>query len=134
MTVESPVRPFRRPRYSVLGDSPNENQPTGNVSTDMEGMVFPRQLQPSPTKFHDRNVMKLIGGKVPSSVPGRRSSIGCVGERRTMAPVVFTEYDLPEDCLQEGPSNASSKFRSKSVKEIARSNRSGSRLLTLRRL
>ncbi len=129
--MDSPVRPFRMPRFSVTPgrDTADENQPafldsTGSDSTDGVS-VFPRQLASSPGRFQDRNVLLLLGNKVPSSVPGRRSSIACTKDRKALAPLIIFEDRIVED---SSDSLSSPKFhkqtRSKSMRPLGNSNRS----------
>lgn len=96
---DSPVRPLRMPRFSTNGwDSPDENRPahSANQATS-SSPAFPRQYVASPAKFKDRNVLFLLGSKINSSVPGRRSSIACSKDRKAMAPVLELEEELTSE-------------------------------------
>jgi hypothetical protein len=118
MEVNSPAREMRQPRFSAGGQgTPNENCPRRLTGQDPGSRPsFPRQFVASPMKPKDRNVLLLLGNKINSSVPGRRSSIGCINDRIPVAPQVRIE----RDCHDAG-SNGSSLLsgttrRSKSLK------------------
>ena len=99
----------------------DENCPSATAPTRRGGATnFPAQFTASPTKFSDRDVLRLLGHKVPSSVPGRRSSIGCPRDRRALAPVIVFEDPVADDltsCGQETslPAPATAR-RAKSLK------------------
>jgi hypothetical protein len=123
--MDSPIRPFRQPRFSNTpgqSRSPDENRPTG----DSNSSNFPRQLTSSPRKYQDRHVLLLLGNKVPSSVPGRRSSIACTRDKKALAPVVFVEEDrLDESSLSGTMEKAARQARSQSMKPLRACNRAG---------
>jgi len=128
--MDSPVRPFRMPRFSVspTGNTADENRPaffdgSGSDATDAPS-IFPRQLVSSPSRFQDRNVLLLLGNKVPSSVPGRRSSIACSKDRKALAPLIIFEDEIAEDALHVSNSPKTRKLpRSKSMRPLGNSNR-----------
>jgi hypothetical protein len=100
---DSPLRPMRQPRFSTTGsNSPNENCPFGTDLHTAAEPTFARQFAASPTKQRDRNVLLLLGNKINSSVPGRRSSIACTKDRRALAPAL----DLGEEEESKTPSAA----------------------------
>ena len=122
--MDSPIRPFRQPRFSVTpgqsSRSPDENRPTGDMTN------FPRQFASSPGKYQDRNVLLLLGNKVPSSVPGRRSSIACTRDRKALAPVLILEEDhLNESTLSSTMEKAAKHVRSHSMKAFRTCSRVG---------
>lgn len=122
MSTDSPVRPFRAPRFSTNGEISDENRPGVNVDAPVASFI--RQFQSSPKKFEDRNVLLLTGNKVPSSVPGRRSSIGCPRERRVAAPVVIKVCEFVDDALNDvAEEQVGSKIRSKSLRDTAKAGR-----------
>lgn len=132
--MDSPIRPFRQPRFSVTpaarasGSSPgDENRPDHQVSNSESTTSFARQFTSSPSKYQDRNVLLLLGNKVPSSVPGRRSSIACTKDRKALAPVVVYEDSEPlnESTLSVACERAARQVRSKSLKPLMSVNRSG---------
>ena len=131
---DSPIRPLRMPRFSTNGsDSPNENCPAHEPNRASPDASFPRQFRASPSKCSDRNVLFLLGSKINSSVPGRRSSIACSRDRRALAPQVSS---VPEDEDEQedppmAPATAHGK-RSKSLKALP--SNGGSNPRTLRRL
>ena len=128
--MDSPVRPFLMPRFSVTPnrDVADENRPafldgSGSEAADVVS-IFPRQLASSPSKFQDRNVLLLLGNKVPSSVPGRRSSIACPRDRKALAPLVIFEDEVDGDTLNSRTSPKLNKqTRSKSMRPLGTSNR-----------
>lgn len=116
---DSPLRPMRQPRFSHNGSvSPNENCPSVAGNGSEPSPSFPRQYMASPAKLNDRNVLYFLGSKIPSSVPGRRSSLGCIKEKITKPPsVIFPEKQF--DARIENQDTASLKKslrRSKSLK------------------
>ena len=117
---ESPLRRFRQPRFSVA--SPNENNcPTFPVEQENGDFhpLFARQLASSPTKYSDRSVLFLLGNKISSSVPGRRSSMGCIREGRSGPIIQFHEStDEEEDDLIKQPTET--RGRSQSVRAFKR--------------
>ena len=117
---DSPVRPMRQPRFSTTGsNSPNENCPVVADQGHTNEPTFPRQYIASPTKQRDRNVLLLLGNKINSSVPGRRSSIACTKDRKAYAPALSLEEPeflaTPTHVPVEQPSKTK---RSKSLKAI----------------
>ena len=137
--VGSPIRPFRQPRFSTAcSDSPNENCPAHMANGPESPPVYPRQFLSSPGKFSERNVLLLMGSKVPSSVPGRRSSIACHRDRKLNAPMIVFE-DSPSETGVVEPAfvdPSKSMQRSKSMKALSNSNglSSSHGLRTLKRL
>ena len=128
--MDSPVRPFRLPRFSVTParNSGDENQPAfldnAGSPAGEQGSIFPRQLASSPGKFQDRNILLLLGNKVPSSVPGRRSSIACSRDRKALAPLIIFEDEIDDDSsdVRRSP-KIHSQARSKSMRPLGTSNR-----------
>ena len=128
--MASPVRPLRLPRFSVTppGEIPDENRPafldtSGSDATDTVS-IFPRQIISSPAKFQDRNVLLLLGNKVPSSVPGRRSSIACSKDRKALAPLIIFEDEIASE--PEGFDDlprCQKQIRSKSMRPLGSYNR-----------
>ena len=116
---ESPVRRFRQPRFSET--SPNENN---CPSFSDNGESFARQLASSPTKFSERSVLFLLGNKVPSSVPGRRSSIACSREGRSMAPSIVLTEESEDEHTVSVLIRDDSRGRSQSLKTMRTSYRS----------
>jgi len=98
--------------------SPDENRP--DSSGDGNITNFPRQFAASsPGKFQDRNVLLLLGNKVPSSVPGRRSSIACTLDRKALAPVIIFEEDtMNESALSFTMEKGIKHVRSRSMKPL----------------
>ena len=126
LIMDSPVRPFRQPRFSVGSESPNENVPVNDNLGDQSqtSSTFPRQIQSSPTKYQERSVLLLLGNKVPSSVPGRRSSIGCTKERKELAPIIVFEDDAIEENQRDACMKTSTSIhRSRSLRPLSASNR-----------
>jgi hypothetical protein len=143
MNSDSPVRPFRQPRFSGSGQgSPNENCPSFPSNGEESNASFPRQFMSSPAKFNDRNVLLLMGSKVPSSVPGRRSSIACTKDRKALAPlIIFEDTPLFEEEIEQEAGQARQRSqadrRAKSQKATSTKNLPGpnySKPRTLKRL
>ncbi len=132
---DSPVRPLRQPRFSSNGSqSPNENCPAHAVNRNSSTSTFPRQFASSPAKAGDRNVLLLLGNKISSSVPGRRSSIACARDRKALVPILAIDEESSCDVLNEALMNSNQR-RSKSVKPCTNAQRGqGGKLKTLRRL
>lgn len=116
---DSPLRPMRQPRFSHNGSvSPNENCPSAAGNGPEPSPSFPRQYMASPAKLNDRNVLYFLGSKIPSSVPGRRSSLGCIKEKITKPPSVILpdrQFDARMD-MQDTASLRKSLRRAKSLK------------------
>lgn len=117
---DSPVRPLRMPRFSNNGsDCPDENRPAHSVNEAASpSSAFPRQYVASPAKFRDRNVLFLLGSKINSSVPGRRSSIACSKDRKAMAPVLELDQEPTPERLRVERSNDSCREPSKRSKSM----------------
>jgi hypothetical protein len=131
---DSPIRPLRMPRFSTNGsDSPNENFLAHEPNRASPDASFPRQFRASPSKCSDRNVLFLLGSKINSSVPGRRSSIACSRDRKALAPLVSSvaEDEVEEEEPLKALPTAHGK-RSKSLKALP--SNGGSNPRTLRRL
>ena len=114
---DSPPQRFRQPRFST--SSPNENNRPAFSAENDDVPSFARQLASSPTKFSERSVLFLMGNKVPSSVPGRRSSIACSREARSIAPCIALNEDTEDenDCSISCPViKEDSRGRSQSLK------------------
>jgi hypothetical protein len=124
--MASPVRPFRLPRFSMTPS--DENRPAFFDPDDSNvvdpSTAFPRQLISSPSKYQDRSVLLLLGNKVPSSVPGRRSSIACTKDRKALAPLIIFEDDTPgaDDESTTSP-RPLKQIRSRSMKPLGNTNR-----------
>lgn len=118
----SPLRSMRQPRFSYNGSlSPNENCPSAVANSSETSSSFPRQYMASPMKLNDRNVLFFLGSKIPSSVPGRRSSLGSIPRKSTNAPaVVFAgeRSDMKEEARNPEDLKRLPK-RSKSLKPAA---------------
>ena len=131
---DSPVRPLRQPRFSTTGGpSPNENCPAHSTNHGVAASTFPRQFTSSPGKNGDRNVLLLLGNKINSSVPGRRSSIACSKDRKALAPVLAVDSDSNSD--DSDYENDKKPRRSASLKTFPSTFRAhGLKLQTLKRL
>ena len=120
----SPVRPLRQPRISENGArSPDENCPSVSANSSDPSANFPRQFMASPAKLNDRNVLFFIGSKIPSSVPGRRSSLGSLSDKKAHPPTIVTS-DLPSEAPIKNETidpQPTARMRSKSLKSIAES-------------